>query len=79
VSVDAILDEGSQITAIQRDIWEKLGLPLLSNEKMIMESANSSKESTLGLIQDLPVCIGCNIFYLQTQVVENASYDMLLG
>lgn len=79
VSVDAILDEGSQITAIRRDIWEKLGLPLLSNKKMIMESANSLKESTLGLIRDLPVHIGHNTFYPQAQVAEKASYDMLLG
>ncbi|KAF9441235.1 hypothetical protein P691DRAFT_684634, partial [Macrolepiota fuliginosa MF-IS2] len=28
---------------------------------------------------DLPVHIGWNTFYLQVQVVENASYDMLLG
>jgi hypothetical protein len=38
ISVSAILDERSQITAIQRDIWEKLGVPLLSNKKMVMES-----------------------------------------
>ncbi|KAF7763893.1 hypothetical protein Agabi119p4_8430 [Agaricus bisporus var. burnettii] len=79
VSVNAILDEGSQITAIRRDIWEKLGLPLLSNEKMIMESANSSREATMGLLRDLPARIGRSTFYLQVQVVENTSYEMLLG
>jgi hypothetical protein len=79
ISVNAILDEGSQITAIRKDIWEKLGLPLLSNEKMVMESANSSREATLGLLRDLPVRIGCCTFYLQVQVVVNVSYDMLLG
>jgi hypothetical protein len=79
ISVNAILDEGSQITAIRKDIWERLGLPLLSNEKMVMESANSSREPTLGLLRDLPVRIGRCTFYLQVQVVANASYDMLLG
>jgi hypothetical protein len=46
---------------------------------MIMESANSSRESTLGLLWDLPVQIRQSTFYLQVQVVENASYEMLLG
>lgn len=77
--MDAILDEGSQITAIQRDIWERLAFPLLSTQTMVMEAANSSKDATLGLLRDLPARIGCSIFYLQVQVVENASYEMLLG
>ncbi|KAF9440990.1 hypothetical protein P691DRAFT_815582, partial [Macrolepiota fuliginosa MF-IS2] len=79
VTVEAILDEGSQITAIQRDVWERLGLPLLSNQTMVMESANSSKEATLGLLHNLPAHIGRSTLYLQVQVVENASYEMLLG
>lgn len=79
VTVDAILDEGSQISAVRRDVWEKLGLPLMTTETMIMESANASKDSTLGLLRDLPTRIGRNTFFLQVQVVENASYEMLLG
>jgi hypothetical protein len=46
---------------------------------MVMESANSSREATLGLLRDLPVRIGRSTLYLQVQVVENASYEMLLG
>lgn len=79
LTVDAILDEGSQITAIRRDIWERLAFPLLSTQTMVMEAANSSKDSTLGLLRDLPARIGRSTFYLQVQVVENASYEMLLG
>ncbi|KAF9440879.1 hypothetical protein P691DRAFT_686063, partial [Macrolepiota fuliginosa MF-IS2] len=79
IMVEAILDKGSQITAIQHNVWEKLGLPLLSNQTMVMESANASKEATLGLLRDLPARIGRSTFYLQVQVVENASYEMLLG
>ncbi|EKM79650.1 hypothetical protein AGABI1DRAFT_22428, partial [Agaricus bisporus var. burnettii JB137-S8] len=77
--VEAILDEGSQIIGIRRDIWEKLGLPLLKEENMVMETANSSRETTLGLLRDLPVHIGSNVFYLQVQVFETAPYEMLLG
>src|SRR5262249_718993 len=56
LTTNAILDKGSQITAVRRDIWEKLGLPLLSNEKMIMESANLSRESVTTLYNS-----GCNL------------------
>ncbi|KAF9441805.1 hypothetical protein P691DRAFT_612289, partial [Macrolepiota fuliginosa MF-IS2] len=79
VMVDAILDEGSQISAIRQDVWQKLGLPLMSKETMVMESANAMREAMLGLLRDLPVCIRRNTFYLQVQVVDNASYEMLLG
>ncbi|KAF9441236.1 hypothetical protein P691DRAFT_791846 [Macrolepiota fuliginosa MF-IS2] len=41
VMVDAILDEGSQISTIRKDIWEKLALPLMTKETMVMESANA--------------------------------------
>jgi hypothetical protein len=77
--VEAILDEGSQIIGIHHDIWEHLGLPLLKDHNILMESANATMEMTMGLLQDLPACIGDSTFYLQVQVFENAPYEMLLG
>jgi len=79
VQVEAILDEGSQIVGLCKDIWEKLGVPVRSNHKMNMISANASSNQTIGLIHDLKVTIGAYNFYLQVQVIENASYEMLLG
>jgi hypothetical protein len=79
VQVEAILDEGSQIVGLRKDIWEKLGVPVRSDHKMNMISANASSNQTIGLIHDLKVTIGAYNFYLQVQVVENASYEMLLG
>lgn len=79
MTVNAILDEGSQIITLRQDIWQKIGAPLFSAEAMIMESANASRESTLRLLCDLPVQIGQGVFYLQVQVVRNAPYEMLLG
>ena len=77
VQVEAILDEGSQIVSLCKDIWEKLGVPVCSDHKMI--SANASSNQTFSLIHNLKVTIGAYNFYLQVQVVENASYKMLLG
>ncbi|KAF6745212.1 hypothetical protein DFP72DRAFT_1091838 [Ephemerocybe angulata] len=79
VKVHAILDEGSQIIGLRRDIWERLGLPLRSDHTMVMESANGSTSRTLGVIPDLLVRIGTCEFRLQVQVVEEAGYEMLLG
>ncbi|KAF9440821.1 hypothetical protein P691DRAFT_767201 [Macrolepiota fuliginosa MF-IS2] len=79
VNVDAILDEGSQIIGIRRDVWEKLGVPLRSDQSIVMESANATHERSIGLIRNLQVNIGNLTLYVQAQVVENASYKMLLG
>ena len=47
---------------------------------MNMISANASSNQTLGLIHNLKATVdGENDFYLQVQVIENASYEMLLG
>ncbi|KJA18652.1 hypothetical protein HYPSUDRAFT_919512 [Hypholoma sublateritium FD-334 SS-4] len=78
-AVNAILDEGSQIIALRADIWQKTGLPLRTDHLMVMESANQSTNDTKGLLPDFPITIGDFKFYIQVQVVENASYEMLLG
>ncbi|KAJ2934660.1 hypothetical protein H1R20_g2455, partial [Candolleomyces eurysporus] len=79
LQVNAILDDGSQIIRLRRELWEKLGVPVRSDHKLTMESANTTTSDTKGLIPNLKVTIGGCDFYLQVQVVDNASYDMLLG
>ncbi|KAJ2912850.1 hypothetical protein MD484_g7577, partial [Candolleomyces efflorescens] len=79
LKVHAILDEGSQIIGLRRELWERLHIPVRSDHVMTMEAANSSKNRTTGLLPNLKVSVGqCN-FYLQVQVIDSASYDMLLG
>ena len=46
---------------------------------MVMESANKTKNETMGLLQDLKITLGGYNFYLQVQVVKDAPYEMLLG
>ncbi|KAF5355122.1 hypothetical protein D9756_005719 [Leucocoprinus leucothites] len=79
LEVNAILDEGSQIIGLRRDLWEKLGLPIHSDQTMLLESANKSCNTTMGLLHNLRVSIGECDFYLQVQVADNTSYEMLLG
>lgn len=79
VEVIATVDDGSQILSIRQDIWEKIGLPIRSDKIMVMESANKTKDETMGLLQDLKVKIGEYDFYVQVQVVKDAPYELLLG
>ncbi|KAF5313621.1 hypothetical protein D9611_010061 [Ephemerocybe angulata] len=79
MKVNAILDDGSQIIAVSREVWERLGIPLRSDRIMTMEAANKSRNDSMGLLQDLRVRIGDVDLYLQIQVLDNASYDVLLG
>ena len=77
--VEALADDGSQIISIRRDVWERFGAPIRSDHVMIMESANLSKNETMGMLQDLKIVIGECEFYLQVQVVQDAPYELLLG
>ncbi len=77
--VDAILDDGSQIVALRADFWHKMGRALRTDHLLVMESANQSTNDTQGLLPDLPIKVGDHTFYIQAQVVESASYEMLLG
>jgi hypothetical protein len=79
IKVIATVDDGSQIISICQDIWEQIGLPLRSDKITVMESANKTRNETMGLLQDLKISIGGYDFYLQVQVVKDTPYEMLLG
>ncbi|KAF8810507.1 hypothetical protein BYT27DRAFT_7220648 [Phlegmacium glaucopus] len=77
--VEATIDDGSQILSIREDIWHKTGLPLRADITIVMESANLTKDKTMGLIKNLKLTIGGYDFYVQAQVVKDAPYEVLLG
>ncbi|KAF8810011.1 hypothetical protein BYT27DRAFT_7021069, partial [Phlegmacium glaucopus] len=77
--VEATIDDGSQILSIREDVWQRSGLPLRADETIVMESANLTKDKTMGLIKNLKLIIGGYDFYVQAQVVKNAPYEVLLG
>lgn len=79
VPIDAILDEGSQIIGLRREVWERLGLPIRSDHTINMETANTSRSRTVGLLPNLKMMIGKCEFTVQAHVIEEAGYDMLLG
>lgn len=77
--VECILDQGAQVIAMRKGVWERLGLPLRSDMMMTMESANQSKDQTLGLLQNLKFEFGPVELILHVQVVNKAPFDVLLG
>ncbi|KAJ2923744.1 hypothetical protein H1R20_g13350, partial [Candolleomyces eurysporus] len=79
VSIEALLDHGSQIIGIRRSVWEKIGLPLCSDCIITMESANRSRNDSMGLLTNLKMRVGDIDFFVQAQVMDNVSYDVLLG
>ncbi|KAJ7245515.1 hypothetical protein C8J57DRAFT_1524229 [Mycena rebaudengoi] len=51
--VEGILDQGSEIIAMNRTIWQKLGMALNPKKILNMQSANSQSNTTEGVIQNL--------------------------
>jgi len=68
VHVDTILNDRSQIIGIWHAIWEKLGLPLLADCTIMMESANQLCNNSLGLLQDLKINVASQHLFVQAQV-----------
>ena len=77
--VECILDSGSQIVAIRKEVWQRLGIPIRSDKIMMMEAANRTKTATMGVLENLKVVVGPIELRLQVQVMNDAPYDILLG
>ena len=71
-SILGVLDLGSKIVAMPKQVWEDLGLPVRSDHVMMMSNANTSTESTLGIVENLRLDFGAGKICLQVQVVLRA-------
>ena len=74
-----VLDLGSEIVAMPKQVWEDFSLPVRSNHVMTMSNANTSTKSTLGIVEHLCLDFGAGKICLQVQVVLRANFDLLLG
>ncbi|KAJ7664829.1 hypothetical protein B0H17DRAFT_951897 [Mycena rosella] len=77
--IEAILDQGSEIIAMNRDVWLKLGVGLDPQKVLHMQSANSQSNSTARVISDLKFTIEGVDLLLQVHVVQGAPFDLLMG
>ena len=79
LQVEAVLDQGSEIIAMNKDLWLKLGVGLDPQKILNMQSANSQSNATAGVISDYKITIGGLDLRFQVHVVQGAPFDLLLG
>jgi hypothetical protein len=77
--VESLLDPGSQIVSMSREVARMLQIPWDPDIIVHMESANKSLEKTLGLAKNVPFVFGPITVYLQVHVIEKVAYKVLLG
>ena len=78
-SILRVLDSGSEIVTMPKQVWEDLGLPVWSDHVMTMSNTNTSTESTLNVVENLHLDFSASEICLQVQVVPRANFDLLLG
>lgn len=77
--VESLLDGGSQIVSMARDVAIELKIAWNPDITVHMESANKSLEQTLGLAKNVPLKFGHIVVYLQVHIIKEPAYKVLLG
>lgn len=76
---EAVLDGGSQIVSMAKEVALKNGLAWDPDIVIHMQSANKQVEKTLGLARNVPFVFKDITLYLQVHVVNEPAYRVLLG
>lgn len=76
---ECLLDNGSQIVSMGKDIAIQNGLTWDHSLRINMESASNHLEKTLGLSRNVRFSVGGLDFFLQVHILENPPYKVLLG
>jgi hypothetical protein len=77
--VESLLDPGSQIVSMSREVATALQVTWDPDIVVHMESANKSLDKTLGLAKNVPFVFGPITVYLQVHVISKVAYKVLLG
>ena len=77
--LESLLDSGSQIVSVAREVAEDLGITWDPDIVVHMQSANKALEWTLGLVKNVPFVFGPIVVYLQIHVMNDPAYKALLG
>ena len=75
----ALLDYGASLVAITKDVWAKLGSPLLDQDRIIIEAANGSTAESLGIVPRLRIHLSGFSVLVAAHVVLDGPFDLLLG
>ncbi|KAG2739744.1 hypothetical protein P692DRAFT_201670809, partial [Suillus brevipes Sb2] len=74
-----VLDQGAEVVVMPKDVWQSLGVGLRSDHRLNMESVNTTRDSMLGVIENIPLDFGGGPMFFQAQVTERANFEILLG
>ncbi|KIK13977.1 hypothetical protein PISMIDRAFT_71267, partial [Pisolithus microcarpus 441] len=77
--IEGILDSGSQVVALRKEIAEVLQLPIEKDGCVTMETANRGKEATEGVVHNCPITFAGVTVHLPVQIVRNMAFDIILG
>jgi len=77
--VESLLDPGSQIVSMSKEVATALQVAWDPDIVVHMESANKALEKTLGLAKNVPFEFGPITVYLQVHVIAKVAYKVLLG
>ena len=77
--VEWLLDSGSQIISMARNVAKNLEVNWDPDITIEMESANQSVEKTLGLAKNIPFTCGGIMVYVQVHIMSSPAYKVLLG
>ena len=77
--VESLLDPGSQIVSMSKEVATELQVTWDPDIVVHMESANKALDKTLGLAKNVPFVFGPITVYLQVHVIEKVAYKVLLG
>ena len=78
-TIHGVLDSGSEIIATPKHIWEDLKLPIHSDHTMNMSSANTSVNTTVGILKNITLDFGGGEVSVQVQVLAQANFNLLLN
>jgi len=74
-----VLDQGAEVVIMPREVWKELGVPLRLDHSLNMESVNMTCDSTLGVIENVPLDVGAGPMYFQVQLTARTNFNILLG
>jgi hypothetical protein len=78
-TVPTIVDSGAAISIITREAMEQLGYEIEEASKSIILPATGKRTQPLGVIRDLPITIQGQTIPIDVEVIEAATYSLLLG
>jgi hypothetical protein len=77
--IECILDGGCQIIAMSEAVCHYLGIMYDPEIILEMESANRTRDNSLGLARNVPLSVGDITLYFQIHIIREPAYDILLG